>query len=103
MPPITTSHGPTSSSAKKKTSTMYVSNRSRPRGGFFINMAITASFDCKVFQMPKSPQGCLLNPRGLRADNAAAYLGMGKTKFLELVDKGVVPKAIDIEIGRAHV
>jgi predicted DNA-binding transcriptional regulator AlpA len=36
-------------------------------------------------------------PRAMRADNAAAYLGMGKTKFLELVDKGVIPRAIDID------
>lgn len=36
-------------------------------------------------------------PRAMRADNAAAYLGMGKTKFLELVDKGVIPKAIEID------
>jgi hypothetical protein len=30
-----------------------------------------------------------INPRGLRVDTAAAYLGMGKTKFLELVNKGI--------------
>jgi predicted DNA-binding transcriptional regulator AlpA len=38
-----------------------------------------------------------INPRGLRADTAAAYLGMGKTKFLELVDKGIIPKAAMID------
>jgi len=47
--------------------------------------------------MPKSPQSCQVNPRGLRADSAAAYIGMGKTKFLELVDKGTIPKPINIE------
>jgi hypothetical protein len=36
-------------------------------------------------------------PRGLRADGAAAYLGMGKTKFLELVDKGTIPRAFTID------
>ena len=46
--------------------------------------------------MPKSPQSCQVNPRGLRADSAAAYIGMGKTKFLELVDKGTI-RPINIE------
>lgn len=32
-------------------------------------------------------------PRGLRADRAAAYLGLSKTKFLELVDNGIFPAA----------
>jgi predicted DNA-binding transcriptional regulator AlpA len=36
-------------------------------------------------------------PRGLRADDAAAYLGMGKTKFLELVDRGAIPRAVTID------
>jgi predicted DNA-binding transcriptional regulator AlpA len=39
----------------------------------------------------------LISPRGLRADDAAAYLGMGKTKFLELVDKGMIPRAFTID------
>jgi predicted DNA-binding transcriptional regulator AlpA len=34
---------------------------------------------------------------GLRAERAAAYLGMGKTKFLELVDKGLFPKAVIVD------
>jgi len=38
-----------------------------------------------------------INPRGLRADDAAAYLGMGKTKFLELVNKGIMPRAVLID------
>jgi hypothetical protein len=35
--------------------------------------------------MPKGlqRQSHLISPSGLRADDAAAYLGMGKTKFLE--------------------
>jgi predicted DNA-binding transcriptional regulator AlpA len=37
-----------------------------------------------------------INARGLRADYAAAYLGVGKTKFFELVESGIIPKAIDI-------
>jgi predicted DNA-binding transcriptional regulator AlpA len=36
-------------------------------------------------------------PRALRADAAAAYLGMGKTKFLELVDGGHLPSAVAID------
>ena len=42
--------------------------------------------------MPAKIQEPLINARGLRADNAAAYLGMGKTKFLELVDNGTIPR-----------
>jgi len=42
-------------------------------------------------------QNHLISPRGLRADDAAAYLGMGKTKFLELVDKGTIPQAFTID------
>jgi predicted DNA-binding transcriptional regulator AlpA len=42
-------------------------------------------------------QDTLIYARGLRADRAAAYLGMGKTKFLELVDKGRMPKAVVID------
>ena len=38
----------------------------------------------------------LISPRGLRADDAAAYLGMGKTK-LELVDRGTIPRAVTID------
>ena len=38
-----------------------------------------------------------ISPRGFRADDAAAYLGMGKTKFLELVEKGAIPRAIVID------
>ena len=42
-------------------------------------------------------QDTLIYARGLRADRAAAYLGMGKTKFLELVDNGRMPKAVVID------
>jgi predicted DNA-binding transcriptional regulator AlpA len=37
------------------------------------------------------------NRRGLRADDAAEYLGMGKTKFLQLVEKGIIPRAFTID------
>jgi predicted DNA-binding transcriptional regulator AlpA len=49
--------------------------------------------------MPKGlqRQNQLISPRGLRADDAAAYLRMGKTKFLELVDKGTIPRAFTID------
>jgi predicted DNA-binding transcriptional regulator AlpA len=46
--------------------------------------------------MPKESR-CQINPRGLRADNAALYLGMRKTKFLELVEKGIIPRAVEID------
>ena len=39
----------------------------------------------------------LISPRGLRADDAAEYLGIGKTKFLELVDRGTIPRAVIID------
>jgi len=49
--------------------------------------------------MPKGlqKQNQLTNPRGLRADDAAAYMGMGKTKFLELVGKNMIPRAFEID------
>jgi hypothetical protein len=36
-------------------------------------------------------------PRGMRAERAAAYLDMGRTKFLELVDSGRLPKPVEID------
>jgi len=33
-------------------------------------------------------------PRLLRADRAAAYLGMSKSHFLDLVQQGIVPKPV---------
>ena len=42
-------------------------------------------------------QNRLTNPRSLRADDAAEYLGMGKTKFLQLVEKGIIPRAFTID------
>jgi len=49
--------------------------------------------------MPKGlqKQNQLTNPCGLRADDAAAYMGMGKTKFLELVGKNMIPRAFEID------
>jgi len=35
-------------------------------------------------------------PRGMRADRAAAYLGMSRSQFLTLVDKGTMPRPIKI-------
>jgi predicted DNA-binding transcriptional regulator AlpA len=45
------------------------------------------------FHKPSHP----ISPRGLRADDAAAYLGMGKTKFLELVNRAMIPRPILID------
>jgi predicted DNA-binding transcriptional regulator AlpA len=36
-------------------------------------------------------------PRGMDAERAAAYLGLGRTKFLELVENGRMPKPVRIE------
>jgi predicted DNA-binding transcriptional regulator AlpA len=36
-------------------------------------------------------------PRTFRAERAAAYLAMGKSKFLELVDEGRLPRPVRID------
>jgi predicted DNA-binding transcriptional regulator AlpA len=36
-------------------------------------------------------------PRGMDAERAATYLGLGRTKFLEMVDEGRMPKPVRIE------
>jgi predicted DNA-binding transcriptional regulator AlpA len=36
-------------------------------------------------------------PRAMNADRAAAYIGLGKTKFLELVQAGRMPKPIEFD------
>ena len=36
-------------------------------------------------------------PRALRAERAAAYFDMGKTKFLELVGAGKLPTPVEID------
>jgi predicted DNA-binding transcriptional regulator AlpA len=36
-------------------------------------------------------------PRGMDAERAAAYLGIGRTKFLELVEQGRMPKPVRLE------
>jgi predicted DNA-binding transcriptional regulator AlpA len=45
----------------------------------------------------QKPRSYNYAPRALRADAAAAYLGMGKTKFLELVDGSRLPSAVAID------
>lgn len=42
---------------------------------------------------PKLQDALAYPPRGLRADRAAAHLGMSKSKFIELVESGSLPKA----------
>jgi predicted DNA-binding transcriptional regulator AlpA len=39
-------------------------------------------------------------PRGLRAERAAEYLGMSKTKFLELVASDRLPQPVSIDSMR---
>ena len=36
-------------------------------------------------------------PRGMDAERAAAYLGIGRSKFLELVEQGRMPKPVRLE------
>jgi predicted DNA-binding transcriptional regulator AlpA len=36
-------------------------------------------------------------PRGLRAPDAAAYVGIGRSKFFELVEEGRLPKPVKID------
>jgi predicted DNA-binding transcriptional regulator AlpA len=36
-------------------------------------------------------------PRGMDAERAAAYVGFGRTKFLEMVGDGRMPQPIDID------
>jgi predicted DNA-binding transcriptional regulator AlpA len=36
-------------------------------------------------------------PRLFRLEPAAAYLGMGRTKFLELVERGKMPKPMHVD------
>jgi predicted DNA-binding transcriptional regulator AlpA len=38
-------------------------------------------------------------PRGMDVDRAAAYVGIGRTKFLELVEDGRMPAPVRIEEG----
>ncbi|HZR88435.1 MAG TPA: hypothetical protein VFB02_16630 [Bradyrhizobium sp.] len=35
-------------------------------------------------------------PRGMGVERAAAYVGFGVTKFLEMVDEGAMPKPVNI-------
>jgi predicted DNA-binding transcriptional regulator AlpA len=36
-------------------------------------------------------------PRGMDAERAAAYVGLGRTKFLEMVEDGRMPKPVRFE------
>jgi hypothetical protein len=45
----------------------------------------------------KLSDGLAYPPRGMGLERAASYVGFGPTKFLELVDIGVMPKPLDIE------
>lgn len=45
----------------------------------------------------KLSDGFAYPPRGMNADQAAAYVGLGRTKFLEMVKSGQMPKSIDLD------
>jgi predicted DNA-binding transcriptional regulator AlpA len=47
-----------------------------------------------------SPTRAVYPPRGLRVFDAAAYLGMSRSKFLELVESGKLPRPIAIDAMR---
>jgi predicted DNA-binding transcriptional regulator AlpA len=36
-------------------------------------------------------------PRGMEVERAAAYVGLGRTKFLEMVEAGRMPKPVDLD------
>ena len=44
-----------------------------------------------------TPDPFLYPPRGLGLEEAARYLGIGRTKFTELVDAGRLPRAKKID------
>jgi predicted DNA-binding transcriptional regulator AlpA len=41
---------------------------------------------------PRAPVMIQMQPRGLRRDEAAAYLGIGSTKFDDWVSRGLMPR-----------
>jgi predicted DNA-binding transcriptional regulator AlpA len=45
----------------------------------------------------KLSDGFAYPPRGMDADQAAAYVGLGRTKFLEMVKVGHMPKPLDLD------
>lgn len=47
--------------------------------------------------MPRHPPDPVIEPRGMRLPNAAAYVGISQTKFLDLVQRGVFPSAKKID------
>jgi hypothetical protein len=61
------------------------------------NSALALLFSGTLMPKGLQKQNQLTNPCGLRADDAAAYMGMGKTKFLELVGKNMIPRAFEID------
>ena len=36
-------------------------------------------------------------PRGMELERASAYVGLGRTKFLELIEAGQMPKPVDLD------
>ena len=46
---------------------------------------------------PKLADQLCYPPRGMDTERAAAYVGFGRTKFLELVDDGRMPKPVDVD------
>jgi predicted DNA-binding transcriptional regulator AlpA len=36
-------------------------------------------------------------PRGMDVEHASAYVGLGRTKFLEMVEAGLMPRPVDLD------
>jgi predicted DNA-binding transcriptional regulator AlpA len=36
-------------------------------------------------------------PRGMDVEHAASYVGLGRTKFLEMVEAGLMPRPVDLD------
>ncbi len=45
----------------------------------------------------KLADGLAYPPRGMDLERAAAYVGLGRTKFLELIEAGRMPRPVDVE------
>lgn len=45
----------------------------------------------------KLSDGLAYPPRGMELERASAYVGLGRTKFLEMVEAGRMPPAVDLD------
>lgn len=45
----------------------------------------------------KPSDGFAYPPRGMELERASAYVGLGRTKFLEMVEAGRMPQPLDLD------